>query len=578
MAGGKETPRQKMIGMMYLVLTALLALNVSKEIINAFVKLDQKLMESNSLLINQSDEIMMEFENALLVKTNKITVKPVYEKAIKVREMTYEIDKFINIDCKNELIKSVESQDWVTEDKKNLRFKTRNPMEIETKDDYDAATRLFGGEKGTDGYEKGAEIRNKIHQYRDELLAFISESKIDNKKYKFDPSKIDQTDSNSISISLEKELKRNTHKDDREKIRAIYKILTLPENLTDSEETVSWQLGTFDHAPVVAASAMFTAISNDIRNAEMKALELLRSKITPEFIKVNKVEILASARTNYINMGDSLSLNVMVAAYDTTDIPLIKYGIDEEGEDESKWKEARGKINLDGLQSGNHQVRGVMGIKEKGILKWKPWTFNYEVGKPTAAIENTEMNILYALYENKMKITASGYSQDRISVSATSGVKVTRQGENYILEPSMTLNGSEVSISVTGKSEDGKTKSLGSYKYKVRRLPAPTLYVNRTVVEKGKISKSDLLSATITASYGSEIPIKANFKVEGFTFGVDLRGTTRDFVSSSNAVVSSQAAIIRPMAVGQYITLKDVKLRGPGGVFITLPSYSLQLQ
>jgi hypothetical protein len=577
MAGGKETPRQKMIGMMYLVLTALLALNVSKEIINAFVKLDQKLMESNSLLINQSDEIMMEFENAMMIKTNKPSVKPVYDKAIIVREMTYEIDRFINIDCKNELIKSVESVDWIVEDEKNLRFKTRNPMEIETKDDYDAATRLFGGEEGTDGYEKGAEIRERIHQYRDKLLAFISEGVYEGKKYKFDPSKIDQTDSLTISKSLEDELKRGVFKDDREKVRAIYKILTLPEKLTDNEETVAWQLGTFDHAPVVAASAMFTAISNDIRNAEMKALELLRSKISPDFVKVNKVEILASARTNYINMGDSLELNVMMAAYDTTDIPLIKYGVDEDSENESKWKEIRGKINLDGMQSGTHKVKGVMGIKEKGVLKWKPWEFAYEVGKPMAAIENTEMNILYAVYENKMKISASGYPQDRISVSASSGVNVIRQGEIYILKPELTLNGREVSITVTGKSEDGKTKSLGSYKYKVRRLPAPALMVNTTKAELGKISKSDLLTGTLTASYGPEFPMPVRFVVSGFDLVIEQRGIFKPFTSLTNTTSNNQKEVIRAMSSGQYVTLKNVKVRGPGG-FVTLPSYSLQIQ
>jgi hypothetical protein len=577
MAGGKETPRQKMIGMMYLVLTALLALNVSKEIINAFVKLDQKLMESNSLLINQSDEIMMEFENAMMIKTNKPSVKPVYEKAIKVREMTYEIDRFINIDCKNELIKSVESVDWVVEDKKNLRFKTRNPMEIETKDDYDAATRLFGGEEGTDGYEKGAEIRDRIHQYRDKLLSFISEGEYEGKKFKFDPSKIDQTDSLTISKTLEEELKRGVFKEDREKIRAIYKILTLPEKLSDNEETVAWQLGTFDHAPVVAASAMFTAISNDIRNAEMKALELLRSKISPDFVKVNKVEILASARTNYINMGDSLELNVMMAAYDTTDIPMIKYGVDEDSENESKWKEIRGKINLDGMHSGTHQVKGVMGIKEKGVLKWKPWKFTYEVGKPMAAIENTEMNILYAVYENKMKISASGYPQDRISVSASSGVNVIRQGEIYVLKPEINLNGREVSITVNGKAEDGKIKSLGSYKYKVRRLPPPTLMVNSTKAETGKISKSDLLTGTLTASYGPEFPMPVRFVVSGFDLVIEQRGIFTPFTSNDNTISNNQKSVIRAMSSGQYIILKNVKVKGPGG-FITLPSYSLQIQ
>jgi gliding motility-associated protein GldM len=578
MAGGKETPRQKMIGMMYLVLTALLALNVSKEIINAFVKLDQKLMESNSLIINQSDGIMAEFESALLLKENKPTVRPVYDVALKVRKLTYETDRYINIDCKNELIKAVEASDWVEADEKNMRFITRNPMEIETKDDYDAATRLFGGEEGTEGFAKGEEIRNKIHQYRDDLLKLISVTEKNGKSYKFDPSKIDDTDSASIAASLEKELKNGVHKDERDKIRAIYKLLTLPENLKDNEEIVPWQLGMFDHAPVVAASAMFTAISNDIRNAEMKALELLRGRVNPEFIKVNKIDILANARTNYINLGDSLDLNVMLAAYDTTDIPLVKYGIDKDTANEANWKEIRGKINLDGMTPGEHRVKGVIGIKEKGILKWKPWSFAYEVGKPVAAFENIEMNVLYVDYDNKIRATASGYSSDNISLSASAGVSAIKNQDHYVIVPSKSLSGQTVELKVTGKDGKGNAKLLGTTKYKIRQLPAPTVYVNTTPNTSSSIRKTDLLSAVITASYGSSIPLSMSFKVKGFDLLTYYKGSPTYYTSTSNSMTTQQMNLIRALPVGSSITITNIKIQNARGNFVQSGSITFKIE
>jgi gliding motility-associated protein GldM len=579
MAGGKETPRQKMIGMMYLVLTALLALNVSKEIINAFVKLDQKLMESNALFISESDEIMIEFENAMILKQNKKSVKPVYDKAIKVRKMAFEIDKFINIDCKNELIKEVENSDWITVDEKNQRFNTRNPMEIETKDDYDVATRLFGGESGTNGFEKGAEIRKRIHKFRDELLSFITEFEYAGKKYKFNPSKIDDSDSNTIARTLETELKKSVYEKDRDKVKAIYKLLTLPENLKDNEELVPWQFGTFDHAPVVAASAMFTALSNDIRNAEMKALELLRSKISPEIVKVNKVDILASARTNYINMGDSLDLNVMMAAYDTTDIPIIKYGIDSDTLNESSWKEIKGKIKLNGNQSGIHHVKGVMGIREKGVLTWKPWKFTYEVGQPMAIISNSELNILYADWENKIEATASGYSSENIILTGSSGMQ--RKGDFYMIKPSKSMAGSKITLNVIGKNADGTTRPLGKKEFKVRRMPVPLVYVGTANnMTQGSIDKVKLLQGgLITASYDpNNVVIDARFTVTRFKMTISKEGVSKEYPGTGNKLTPAMINVIGLLPSKSLINFSDITISGPNNSVFSGPNVAFTLK
>ncbi len=578
MAGGKETPRQKMIGMMYLVLTALLALNVSKEIINAFVKLDQKLMESNLLYLNQGDLIMEDFEKSMMIPSNKKQLKPYYEKAEKVRQLAFETDKFINMDCRNELIKAVESTDWVTVDEKNKRFIIRNPMEIETKDDYDAATRLFGGEQGTEGYERGAGIRNRIHQYRDELLALITDYEFGGKKYKFNPKNIDDSDESSIERTIKAELEKNVFEEDHERVKAIYKILSLPENIQDNEEMVAWQLGTFDHAPVVAASALFTALSNDIRSAEVKALELVRSRVKVEIVKINKIDIMAMSRTNYINMGDSLDLRVLMAAYDSTDLSIIKYAIDGDTANESNWKEVTGKIKLDGNKSGLHKVKGVLGVKERGVLQWKPWKFAYEVGEPMAAIENTEMNLLYAEYQNKLKVTASGFAQDKITLSAPTGITVTRSGDTYVLKPSSSLNGRVINLTVTAKTADGKSKSLGNFQYKVRRMPTPDLYVGNTPVVKGKIKKIDLLQAGLTAAYGTEFPIVFGFTVKSFDLVVNYKGNPTAFSSATNEMNKAQKDIIKPMSSGQYVSFAKVKVMDQNGKYVSIPNFTLQLE
>jgi gliding motility-associated protein GldM len=576
MAGGKETPRQKMIGMMYLVLTALLALNVSKEIINAFAKLDMKLMESNTIILNNRDALMSQFDAMMLLPANKPIVKPWQEKAIKVKDMAYVMDKYINIECKNELIKAVEHKDYVTEDPKNKgRFLTISPMEIQTKDDYDAATRLFGGEPGTPGFQKGAEIREKIMKYRDEILVFVTQYNDGKRDYKFNPKNITATEGEELDKQLKSELEKNVFPEDRDKVQAIYKMLTIPEKLKDFEEEVEWQLGMFDHAPIVAASALFTALSNDIRNAEVKGIEILLSRVKVPTFNFNKIEPLAFARSNYMNMGDSMQLSVMIAAYDSTEIPQIKYGIDADTANEANWKEIKGKIKLEGKGSGEHTVKGLIGVKEKGEIKWKPWRFAYEVGEPTAAIGNIEMNVLYVGYENKLKATASGFPPDKVTLTS-SGANISKKADYYSVIPSNSMAGKEIDLSVSGKTGTG-SKSLGSFKFKVRRLPTPSVYFNNTPNTSSTIKKTELLSGGLTAQYEPSVPLNIKFKVNGFDMIVIYKGAEKKFTSNSNAMTSEQLQVVRAMSAGQTVTFKNIRIAGPAGNMAGPPvSFTLQ--
>lgn len=564
MAGGKETPRQKMIGMMYLVLTALLALNVSKEIINAFAKLDMKLMESNTIILNNRDALMGQFDAMMALPANKPLVAPWQKKAEEVMKMAYEMDKYINIDCKNTLIKEVEKKDYVSEDPKNKgRFITVSPMEIQTKDDYDAATRLFGGEPGTPGFAKGAEIREKIMKYRDDLLIKVTDYNDGKKSYKFNPKNVTALEGEELDKQLKAELEKNVYIEDRDKVQAIFKMLTIPATLKDFETEVEWQLGMFDHAPIVAASALFTALSNDIRNAEVKAIEILLARVKVPTFNFNKIEPLAFAKSNYINMGDSLALSVMIAAYDSTEIPTIKYGVDADAANESAWKEVKGKIRLDGTQSGEHKVKGVIGVKEKGEIKWKPWEFAYEVGQPMAVIANADLNVLYVGLDNKVEATASGYPKDKISL--TGGAPISKSGEFYIVKPSAGQAGKMLTLSVSGKNSDGSSKSLGSKEFKVRRLPVPLVFVGTANNTSSTIKKTELARGTVTAAYDASVPLNAKFSVNGFTMVVAKDGVEKKMTSNSSQMTSEMKNIVNILKPGATVSFKDVRISGPGG-------------
>src|SRR5690554_7027620 len=107
-----------------------------------------------------------------------------------------------------------------------------------------------------------------------------------------------------------------------------------------------WPSAMFDHAPVVAAAAMFTALKVDVLNAESSAADFMLSKVDAPTFNFNKIDPLAFARTGYVNAGDSLDLNVMIAAYDSSDVPRIKYGINDTIRSEEHTSELQSRPHL----------------------------------------------------------------------------------------------------------------------------------------------------------------------------------------------------------------------------------------
>lgn len=561
MAGGKETPRQKMIGMMYLVLTALLALNVSKEIINAFVKLNDKLDDNNKIVDAKIAESLDKFEQMMIMKQTAASTKPWKERADKIHKLASEAHNFL-LNETNDLIKEVEGKDWLKDstvkgsDGKPLK-QLRSIMSIQTKDEYDAPTRLFVGANPKEPNARGKKIKDDLEKLRDEICNTMGNYKEGKKEWKFNSAAakgFDPKDKNSYK-KLDDAVK-DCNPADKDRIKQVFKTLSYPTILKEYGEEISWQGGMFDHAPIVAAVAMFTSLRGDVKTAEAIALDHLTTKLEQPLIKINKIEPMAFARTGYLNTGDSMTLKVMIAAYDSTDIPLIKY------DDGSGEKEIKGGIRINASSPGEKEIKGTIGVKQKGELVWKPWSFRYEVGQPMGVISPIEMNVLYAGYENKVQATASGFPNEKVTLSIP-GATCSKGAQNiYTVKVSAGMVGKTIKASVSGGG-----KQVGTMDFRVRSLPKPLSFLGSIPNSESRINRSQLaaaLNSGVRIGYDESIPLKVAFKCTKFEVVVQVGAATKT-IQCPGSLTAEARTLINQLKPGAALTITGIRGSGPAG-------------
>jgi gliding motility-associated protein GldM len=387
------------------------------------------------------------------------------------------------------------------------------------------------------------DIPNNIHAYRDAVAVIMAEYKQGDKKWTFTPP----ADISGLSDAL-----KTANPLDTSKIAQFYRSMTLPTKLevrsAGEVKEMPWPSVMFDHAPIVAAAAMFTALKVDIKNGESIAAEYMLGKIDAPSFNFNKIEPLAFARTGYINQGDSLDLSVMIAAYDSNEVSKIRFGINSD--DPGTWTETSGKIGLKGSTPGEYAVKGVIGVKERGETTWKPWEFKYTVGKPTGTVSLPEMNVLYRGYNNVMEGAASGFPGYELTGS---NVSLSKSGNGYIAKPGQ---GREATVTIWGKSEDGSKARLGDFKFRVQALPPAQIYFGKA----GNGERGSKVETKLFARYPPEIPLKAEFSVMSW----ELEFMGRNAKGSGSNLDGKAQSLLRqakPNSSASFL----VKYKGPDG-------------
>jgi hypothetical protein len=551
MAGGKETPRQKMIGMMYLVLTALLALNVSKEIIQAFVTIDKKLTDGRELAEANAGNAHQGFvEKEIALKAQKAPLDDLKYWKDKNSTLQVEAMKLVSelLGHSNEMIKKAEGgKDWI--DKKDASGKyivsLKSLNDLSRMDDYDIPTDYFiGPDMSKPMADKaGMKIVKSLHAYRDKITELMGNYKDLDGNWKFkapsDPKKL-------------KESLKTCNPKDTNAIAGVYNLLTQPDTYTTKyggETTEKPYVSVlFYHVPIVAACAVITSMTVDVRLAETKASEFFLSKIDAPKFNFNKIEPMAFARTGYLNQNDTMSLRVMIAAYDSTEKPRIVYN----------GTEYNGPIPIKASGSpGIQKMSGVIYVKERGQDVPKNWDFSYSIGKPTGAVSLPELFVLYRGYPNKVVGAASGYPDYKLV--GTNNVTLTKQGAEYIASPGA---GRDATISIQGVSPDGKSANLGSFQFKVRNMPKPSVYLGSCEDGSSHPKATVAAQTRLFAKYGDEIPLTATFNITSWE--INVTGAPRPESGSGPSLSPAALGLIKQARPGNTVSIMTTVV-GPDG-------------
>ncbi|MBI1837146.1 MAG: hypothetical protein HYR91_07755 [Flavobacteriia bacterium] len=533
MAGGKETPRQKMVGLMYLVLMALLALNVTKAVLDAFVAIEDNIQKACTKQLDRGNASIAELREELNDKSNPQKVAKVKyflnisEKIdLETAKQIKEIDaiKLDILEKSGELISIEKDNDPATIIwKKYSNNKPLQPMRfnlhaIQAKDQYDVPMHQIIGEELTNITGLGKSLWSNYNEYRNTLCHLLGTYNFGDKKYSFKPININKFKDNiDLNKQVDQMLAQNNINvnEDKEILKQIYTELSKNERYdTEEEKNIHWIGKTFDHSPLVAAMASLTSLQQEILTARATAISHLKSKVSTGEYSFNKVVALAYGPAS-ANQGEDVEIKVMMAAYDTDNQPSVTYN----GKNIISIQDGYGIVKAKASGNSEMKLQGEISIRKKsGELKTEKWETKVTVLKPQGTISIPAYNILYKNYPNEIEAVASGY--DEVSISGTSGLKLIKKGTKYIVEPSNNIR--VCSMTVYGKNKNSNSKKLlGTYNYKIAPLPTPQLYFGS--LSNGSKASISLIKSIkkIKNCYDASVPLNISYSTIDWSISVE---------------------------------------------------------
>ncbi len=391
MALPKE-PRQKMINIMYLVLTALLALNVSAEILNAFTTVDNSLIGTNKQINLSTDQIIASLSEKRNEGASAVKANYWYPKAEQAKKLSTDMFNYIQA-LRMRILKEAGFDPAKNGDS---TFKA---------DNLDIATRIMV-EEG-----EGKKLQAALAKYKQDLLAI-------------DPA---------IAAEFKNSLQINT---------------ALPDVQDKSNNT--WESAYFRMVPTVAATTILSKFQNDVKTSENKVVAYAHEQVGKVTVRFDTYTAIVGQSSNYVMPGQEIEIMAGVGAFSKAAQPQIT--INGQGAALGEDGAARVKIPAGGI--GTHTVSVNIRYKDQdGKDQVIPKTITYTVGQSNASIALDKMNVLYIGVDNPVSIAASGGGDDRIQASISGGGgSITKAGPGkYNVRVNNQSDDCKITVSVDGK-------------------------------------------------------------------------------------------------------------------------------
>jgi gliding motility-associated protein GldM len=519
-----KEPRQKMINMMYLVLTALLALNVSNEVLEAFKTVDKSIVTSNESLTKKNDVIYSAFSDEVKDPQTKAKAEIWEPKAQQVKKLSSDMDVYI-ASLKLQL-------------KKESGLKTENGVEEFKEDDLDAATRLFA-ERG-----EGKNLYIKLAEYKKNVLAILNP---------------DEFKDNAL-------LKKDIAAKRAEFLKTLPLDLTVPSKAhaeRTSDSAKDWTFSYFHMTPTIASLTILSKFQNDVKNSESQLVDYIHSQVGKVKLVFDQFQAIAQASRTYAMPGDEIEITAGVGAFSTAAKPKIYVG----GQLQNLTADGTADFKTTASGAGDHTVDVKSEfIKPDGTPAVVNKSVKYTVGTPSgSSVFLEKMNVLYIGVENPMTISAGSAGLEKMQVGITNGDIHSAGNGRFIAKP--TAAGiAKINVTVNGHTTP--------FEMRVKRLPDPNALVGQS--KGGSIS-----AATFKAQGGVRAQLESDFdapfQVLGYTVAANV-GIYREVNNEGARWSDAAQALIKQAGPGSQVFFDKIRVKGPDGVIRELPGIFFNLK
>jgi gliding motility-associated protein GldM len=544
MAGGKLSPRQKMINMMYLVLTALLALNVSKEVLNSFFEVNTGVVRTTANFATKNSETYDAFTAA--AELNPVKAGPFRDQALAVKteaddivnfiqelkyNLVFSVDNKVHLgqykDLDDNIIESNETElswDQLTKEQKSLPISNLNNKENR---DASGEVLIISGKANT--------LKKKLISYRDNLKILAGDNEVLNY---------------NISSALST--------DDR--------------NGKGGSSSIPWEKYNFEDMPSVGALTLLSKMQSDVRNTEADIIKLLRENIDAGSLKFTSAEAIQIPTSTFVLRGDSFRSQIFISANDTTQDPLIYVGeydslgigqYEMTGDyDTIKVINGKGMFSKRTNTTGMQNWGGLIAMKTESGTKTYPFKGSYLVANKTAVVSPVNMNILYLEVDNPLQISVPGFSAGEISVSISNGVvvPVKKSTGDYMAKPSKK---GKASVTLYAKI-DGKKSKMGSVEFRVKEVPPPKAKVQLAKNAGGTwmIEKMELVNSGGVLAELKDFDFKGvRYLITSYRLTGMYKGEQQKEDVKGPAFSDKQINIIKNTKSGNTITISNIQAK-----------------
>lgn len=561
MAGYKETPRQKMISMMYLVLYALLALNVSKQVLDAFLVVNDSMVSTNESLTAKIATTYNRFEEQYALQKEK--VGPFWEKAKIVKGESDQILKYLT----HLKLKLVE----VTEDKDSA-FIMQN---------------YYRDSLVPDPYHPGSMVTSK----------FLDLESVPSKDKYNDPTDYmigNETRKNGEAYRLSKIMGNY-----REKIVKVMdlsdttsKVGLITNYLGDKKiiyrnadgQKQDWENHNFYYTILAADITLINKIISDVKGAEFDAMNYLFSSVTEKDFKFDHIEAKIIPKSTYVLEGNHYEAEVLVAAYDSKTNPKVWVlsgadSITSRNIGRATLIHGQGgtvKLDFPATSAGTHKYAGTIEMVNPATNSVAKYNFNgsYIVAPPSLTVAPLKMNVIYIGLNNPVSITSPGIPDEKIHPSITAGT-LTKNGRTWEVMIKKQVPDNQVYISATADI-NGREVSLGRSLFRVKRVPDPVAQIAGQT--NGTIDRNTFLAAGAIIPNMKDFEFDVYFTVSSYTFATLINGDWIPKNITGNRFSSEITDLIRNARPHQKFFFENIVAKGPDGSIRTLNPITLEIQ